>query len=82
MVQIGNHIKSMGEDVITAHRLLKKDVPVDEYLLVTDLLLVRYKEEKIEENFDWARLQSGELKAEYLGTLKYLYINLKHLNGH
>lgn len=47
MVQIGNHIKLMGEDVITAHRLLKNDVSVDEYLLISDALLARYKEEQI-----------------------------------
>lgn len=80
MVQIGNHIKLMGEDVITAHRLLKNDVPVDEYLLISDALLARYKEKKIQENFDWAHLKSGELEVEHLGTMKYHYIDLTPLS--
>ncbi|WP_432411574.1 DUF2652 domain-containing protein [Rasiella sp. SM2506] len=81
MVQIGNHIKLMGEDVITAHRLLKNDVPVDEYLLISDSLLRHYKNQKIEESCDWAQLNSKELDVEHLGTIKYHYINLKPLNG-
>ncbi|MAZ73067.1 MAG: hypothetical protein CMC70_07945 [Flavobacteriaceae bacterium] len=81
MVQIGNHIKLMGEDVITAHRLLKNDVPIDEYLLISDSLLTLFKEQKIEANCNWAKLKAGELEVEHLGTIKYHYINLKPLNG-
>ncbi|MGJ8666772.1 MAG: DUF2652 domain-containing protein [Patiriisocius sp.] len=80
MVPIGTHIKLMGEDVITAHRLLKNDVPTDEYLLISDDLLSHYKKQKIEEEFDWAQLKSGEQEIEHLGTLKYHYINLKPLS--
>lgn len=81
MVQIGNHIKLMGENVITAHRLLKNDVPIDEYLLISEALLSHYKDQKIEENCDWAQLKSEELEVEHLGTIKYYYINLKPLNS-
>ncbi len=81
MVQIGNHIKLMGEDVITAHRLLKNNVPIDEYLLISDSLLNRYQDQNIKENCDWAKLKSEELEIEHLGTIKYHYINLKPLNG-
>ena len=81
MVQIGNHIKLMGEDVITAHRLLKNNVPISEYLLISDALLEHYKNNKIEANFNWCQLVSEELDIEHLGTIKYHYINLKPLNG-
>ncbi|RDK89309.1 DUF2652 domain-containing protein [Marinirhabdus gelatinilytica] len=81
MVQIGNHIKLMGEDVITAHRLLKNNVPISEYLLISDALLERYKKNKIEANFNWCQLVSEELDIEHLGTIKYHYINLQPLNG-
>lgn len=81
MVQIGNHIKLMGEDIITAHRLLKNNVPINEYLLISDSLLARYKEEAVEETFDWAQLNSEELEIEHLGKIKYHYMNLKPLNG-
>lgn len=82
MVPIGNHIKLMGEDVITAHRLLKNNVPIDEYLLISDDLLSHFKKNNIKEEFDWCQLKPGELEVEHLGTLKYHYINLKPLNGH
>lgn len=81
MVPIGNHIKLMGEDVITAHRLLKNNVPIDEYLLISEELLSQYKNKAIKEEFDWCKLESGEMEVEHLGTLKYHYINLKPLNG-
>lgn len=79
MVPIGNHIKLMGEDVITAHRLLKNDIPIDEYILISDELLSHYKAQVIQEEFDWALLKTSELEVEHLGTLKYHYINLKPL---
>jgi len=82
MVQIGSHIKLMGEDVITAHRLLKNGVPIDEYLLISDSLLEQYKGKAVAQNFDWAKLKSKELEVEHLGTIKYHYISLKPLNGH
>lgn len=81
MVQIGNHIKLMGEDVITAHRLLKNNVPISEYILISDTLLEHYKKEAIEENFDWAQLTAEKLEIEHFGVIKYHYINLKPLNG-
>ncbi|GEQ85668.1 hypothetical protein ULMS_11760 [Patiriisocius marinistellae] len=80
MVPIGTHIKLMGEDVITAHRLLKNNVPIDEYLLISDDLLTLYKSKEVKEEFDWAQLKSGEQDVEHLGTLKYHYISLKPLN--
>ncbi|MDX1462368.1 MAG: DUF2652 domain-containing protein [Marinirhabdus sp.] len=79
MVQIGNHIKLMGEDVITVHRLLKNNVPLDEYLLFSDDLLQRYKDTKVEDQFDWATLQEGAMDIEHLGKLKYHYIPLEPL---
>lgn len=79
MVPIGNNIKLMGEDVITAHRLLKNNIEIDEYILISDDLLSEYKKENIEENFDWGRLKEKTMDVEHLGKLKYHYIDLRPL---
>ena len=34
-MQVKNHLKFIGKDIIIAHRLLKNSVSVPEYLLVT-----------------------------------------------
>ncbi|MFC7357532.1 DUF2652 domain-containing protein [Jejudonia soesokkakensis] len=81
MVPIGNRIKLMGEDVITAHRFLKNDVPIDEYILISEALLLEYKEKHIDQNFDWGNVTSGILNDEHLGKLRYSYIDLTPLNG-
>ncbi len=38
-IQIKNHSKLHGHDVILSHRLLKNNIPASEYLLLTDALL-------------------------------------------
>ncbi|OAB78639.1 DUF2652 domain-containing protein [Cochleicola gelatinilyticus] len=79
-VQIGNRIKLMGEDVITAHRLLKNDINIDEYILISETLLSQYRANKVDENFDWATLHESSIEAEHLGELKFNYIDLSSLN--
>lgn len=81
MVPIGNRIKLLGEDVITAHRFLKNEIPIDEYILISDVLLSEYKEKQIDANFDWSSVKEGLLTDEHLGKLKYSYIDLKPLHG-
>ncbi|MGB3774964.1 MAG: DUF2652 domain-containing protein [Leeuwenhoekiella sp.] len=81
MVPIGTHIKLMGEDVITAHRLLKNNLEITEYILITDALLSQYSKKDIDINCDWCELQKGEMEVEHLGSVKYHYIDLKPLNA-
>jgi len=79
MVPIGTHIKLMGEDVITAHRLLKNNLDLNEYILITDALLSQYNEEEIKLNCDWCTLRKSEMDVEHLGIVKYHYIDLEPL---
>jgi hypothetical protein len=72
----------MDEDVITAHWLLKNNIPIDESLLISEDLLSHYKNNIITDQFDWAQLIAGQQEVEHLGTLKYHYINLNPLNRH
>lgn len=78
-VQIGNRIKLMGEDVITAHRLLKNDIKIDEYILISETLLAQYRSNNLDEKFDWATLHESSIEAEHLGELKFNYIDLSPL---
>lgn len=78
-VQIGKNIKLMGEDVITAHRLLKNKVPYDEYILLSENLLEQYGEEAHEQNFNWGRLHKKDTAFEHIGPISYNYINLEPL---
>jgi hypothetical protein len=76
---IGDRIKLFGEDVITAHRLLKNNVPDQEYLLLTEKFLSNYSNEEIDELFHWGRLESASDEYPHIGEIKYRYISLESL---
>lgn len=76
-VSIGSRIKLMGEDVIIAHRLLKNNIPLDEYLLISNTLLDEYKDEVIDKNFGWGELLSQEEQYKHIGEIGYNYVKLE-----
>ncbi|MBQ0733362.1 DUF2652 domain-containing protein [Aquimarina celericrescens] len=78
-VPIGKNIKLMGEDVILAHRLLKNEIPGDEYILLSESLLSEYEDETIERNFGWGELHDHDTAYKHIGEVNYSYINLKPL---
>ena len=78
-VAIGKNIKLMGEDIITAHRLLKNKIPINEYLLLSGELLNQYKDNQIDVNFEWANLKSRDTSYKHIGEISYKYINLEPL---
>ncbi len=78
-VAIGKNIKLMGEDVITAHRLLKNKIRIDEYLLISDSLLSEYSDQDIASCFDWAPLREKDTSYEHIGDVSYSYISLEPL---
>lgn len=75
-VQIGKHIKLMGEDVIVAHKLLKNKVPKDEYLLISENLLKQYNLDEFDNKIYWGELKNGKNIYEHLGEINYTYIDL------
>ncbi|MFD0860616.1 DUF2652 domain-containing protein [Sungkyunkwania multivorans] len=79
LVPIGKRIKLIGEDVITAHRLLKNSIQIDEYLLLSEKLLSDYNEEGIEERLSWDQLKKGSDRYDHLGNVDYRYIDLTNL---
>lgn len=78
-VQIGKHIKLVGEGIIVAHRLLKNDIKSDEYLLISEDLLKQYDLNELETRLYWDSVKSGQDFYDHLGLIKYSYINLKPL---
>ena len=79
VVPVGKMIKLMGEDVIIAHRLLKNDVPMDEYILISDKLISMYKNSVKDDQFNWGDLKKGHIEADHVGTINYYYIDLSPL---
>lgn len=80
LVPVGKRIKLIGEDVITAHRLLKNNIKLDEYILLSEDLLSNYDRKKVNGSFDWSALKDGELEVEHIGKIKYSYISLVPLS--
>ncbi|MBP2830716.1 DUF2652 domain-containing protein [Aquimarina sp. U1-2] len=78
-VPIGKNIKLMGEDVILAHRLLKNEIPEDEYILLSGNVLEQYKQETIQRNFGWGELHDYKTEYEHIGEVNFSYINLRPL---
>jgi hypothetical protein len=76
---IDKRIKLMGKDVIAAHRLLKNDIPQDEYILFSEQLLKRYETNEIENHLDWGKLQQGHIESDHLGNINFSYIDLRPL---
>ena len=78
-VQIGKHIKLIGEDVIIAHRLLKNDIKSDEYLLFSSDLLNEYNSHDLDNKLYWDEVKKGKNVYEHIGAIDYTYIDLTYL---
>ena len=78
-VQIGKHIKLMGEDVIIAHKLLKNEVPKKEYLLLSENLLDQYNMDELKQEAYWCNLEEGGNIYEHIGNINYTYIDMQPL---
>ena len=79
LVQIGKRIKLMGEDVISAHRLLKNDIPINEYIIFSDNLVSQYKHDISNDDFDWATLKESYIDVDHIGKIHFNYIDLSPL---
>ncbi len=78
-VAIGKNIKLMGEDVITAHRLLKNKIPISEYILLSEDLLSKYEDKCILDELDWGTLKEKDTSYKHIGDIAYRYISLSPL---
>ncbi|WP_442847260.1 DUF2652 domain-containing protein [Leeuwenhoekiella sp. H156] len=80
MVPIGNRIKLMGEDVITAHRMLKNDIPIEEYIVFSEQVYSKFDKDEFAGFCNWSEIHEGHLDIEHLGVLNYKYVDLNPLN--
>ncbi|MGB2759327.1 MAG: DUF2652 domain-containing protein [Maribacter stanieri] len=79
LTKVGNRIKLFGEDLIIAHKLLKNKIRLSEYLLLTEGLTNYYKENNLNDKFDWGSLKQNSTEYDHVGEINYSYINLKPL---
>jgi len=78
-INIKDHQKLHGSDVILAHRLLKNSIHDKEYILITDKLSVN-KNTLLENNYDWVLMEKGKEFYEDLDEINYSIIPLKTLH--
>jgi hypothetical protein len=71
-LQVKDHVKFIGKDIIVAHRLLKNSVPDREYLLLTRELLGSSGEAGV----DAGLFMDGADSYDEIGTVKYRYMSL------
>jgi hypothetical protein len=71
-IKVKNFIKPYGRAVIKTHRLLKNDIPLKEYLLITEDVMQLYHGNAAS---DW------QTKTEQydFGDIRYLYKSLEHI---
>ncbi len=74
-MQVKNHLKFIGKDIIIAHRLLKNSVSVPEYLLVTQSTLSRIDGA----DGQLVSFANGADAYDSLGTIEY---HFKSLDGY
>jgi hypothetical protein len=74
--QIREHQKLVGKNVILAHRLMKNDVPGDEYLLMSTDYTDQFKGDELTEGFNWGDLQGGHTEYEHIGKVDYKFVEL------
>ncbi len=79
LMSVGKNIKLIGEDVIVAHKFLKNNVSINEYILISDDLLSQYDVEITGDDFHWANLKEDKIQIEHMGDLNFSYINLAPL---
>lgn len=81
LTKVGTRIKLFGEDLIVAHRLLKNEIKIDEYLLLSQGLIDYYKSQNLNDKFNWETVKEGYTEYEHVGKIKYNYIDLRPLSG-
>lgn len=76
--KIGVHEKLFGPDVTLTHRLLKNNIPSDDYLLLTSL--PRFL--NVPKTLDWVTIKEGNSHYPGIGEVTFNYIPLAPLRLH
>ncbi|WP_340201855.1 DUF2652 domain-containing protein [Ascidiimonas sp. W6] len=79
LVQIDKRFKLMGEDVITAHRMLKNNINLEEYILISKELIDQYEVKANKATIKELQFYKGVMEIPHIGTLEYFYKDLRPL---
>jgi len=79
-VEIKEHHKLLGEDLIVAHRLLKNHIVGNEYVLLTDKYLRSVNDEVKLNGEDWVKFEKGMSEYPDVGVINYQYFLLTSLH--
>jgi hypothetical protein len=75
-VPVGKRIKLIGEDVITAHRLLKNDLEGDEYILFSNALLNEYSNQERSKVLKKEATKADSITDDDLGKVPFTFLPL------
>lgn len=75
-VMVKKYCKLFGRDLIIAHRLLKNDIPVKEYLLLTEDFLNNYFEKRKEYILKSDDMEKASMVIDNIGLVKFSYKRL------
>jgi len=79
--QVKSFSKLFGKDLIVAHRLMKNDIPLKEYVLITHQLLNACSSWVEIEQVAWETPSQGNGDYDF-GSVKYCYLSLAPLESH
>tara|TARA_B100000809_G_scaffold263671_1_gene317501 strand:+ start:613 stop:1704 length:1092 start_codon:yes stop_codon:yes gene_type:complete len=71
------HFQLMGADVTTAHKLMKNDVPEDEYILISEGSFLESEPKKLP---DWFKLNKDSTDYKDIGIVSYHHLKLTELH--
>ncbi|WP_089937092.1 DUF2652 domain-containing protein [Candidatus Entotheonella palauensis] len=77
-ISIKGHEKLHGSDLILAHRLLKNDVPIHEYLLITEA--VNHGHGQARNGLEGNAWELGKTSYADFGEVSYRYLSLSELH--
>lgn len=75
-VTVKTHNKLFGSDIILAHRLLKNNIKIQEYILLSDQYLRTQDASELNKIIAWNKAENGEIDYQHLGAVKYYFIEL------
>ncbi len=79
--QVKSSSKLFGKDLIVAHRLMKNDIPLEEYVLITHQLINACSTWVEIDQVAWEAPSQGNGSYDF-GDIKYCYLSLAPLESH
>lgn len=79
--QVKSRSKLFGKDLIVAHRLMKNDISLKEYVLITHQLINACSSWVEIEQISWEKPNQGNGSYDF-GVIKYCYLSLAPLESH